>query len=90
MISGRVQGIFYRGSAQHQASVLRLRGWVRNLTDGRVELLACGEPHSLDELEKWLEIGPEYAEVTNIEVITESPVELPDVFKVWPTTSLSN
>lgn len=90
MISGRVQGIFYRGNAQHRASALRLRGWVRNLTDGRVELLACGEPRCLDELEKWLEIGPEYAKVTNIEVITESPAELPNAFEVWPTTSLSN
>lgn len=90
LISGRVQGVFFRTSAQRQASALGLRGWVRNLTDGRVELLACGEPHVHEELEKWLEIGPEYAKVTNIEVITESPLGLPETFEVWPTTSLSN
>jgi acylphosphatase len=64
-----------------------LSGWVRNLIDGRVELMACGEQLVLDELEKWLEIGPEYAKVTNIEVITEKLVDLPDVFEVWPTAS---
>lgn len=90
LISGRVQGVFYRDSVQHQASALRLRGWVRNLIDGRVECLACGELHKLAELEKWLKIGPEYAKVTNIEIIIESPAELPEVFEVWPTTSLSN
>jgi acylphosphatase len=90
LISGRVQGVFYRSSAQHQARSLGLRGWVRNLADGRVECLACGETHELEELEKWLEIGPEYAKVTNIEVITESPVGLAETFEVKPTTSLSN
>ena len=86
LISGRVQGVFYRSSAQRQASALGLHGWVRNLSDGRVELLACGEQQPLDELEKWLEIGPEYAKVTNIEVITESPVKLSGAFEVKPTT----
>ena len=90
LISGRVQGVFYRSSAQHRANTLGLRGWVRNLADGRVECLACGEPHELEELEKWLEIGPKYAKVTNIEVITENPVGLAETFEVWPTTSLSN
>lgn len=90
LISGQVQGVFYRSSAQRQASALDLCGWVRNLTDGRVELLACGELHQHDELEKWLKIGPEYAKVTNIEVITETPRDLPEAFEVWPTTSLSN
>ena len=90
LISGRVQGVFYRSSAQQRASSLDLRGWVRNLADGRVECLACGEPNALEELEKWLEIGPKYAKVTNIKVITESLEKLPEAFEVWPTTSLSN
>ena len=90
LISGRVQGVFYRSSARRRASSLGLLGWVRNLTDGRVELLASGDPDRLDELEKWLEIGPEYAKVTNIEVIPESPSGLAETFEIWPTTSLSN
>jgi len=88
LISGRVQGVFYRASAQQQATSLGLHGWVRNLVDGRVELLACGDQMILDELEKWLQIGPEYAKVSNIEVITESRSELPENFEVRPTSSL--
>ena len=84
-ISGRVQGVFYRSSAQRYAQSLELSGWVRNLSDGRVELLACGEASVLAELEKWLEIGPEYAKVTNIEVITENPSDIPAAFSVLPT-----
>ncbi|MFC1589177.1 acylphosphatase [Pseudomonadota bacterium] len=88
LISGRVQGVFYRASAQQQASALGLRGWVRNLMDGRVELLACGDQIALKELEKWLQIGPENAKVSNIEVIKETPKVLADTFEVKPTSSL--
>ncbi len=90
LISGRVQGVFYRSSAQRQAKTLGLRGWVRNLTDGRVECMACGGLDSLEELEKWLEIGTKFAKVTNIVVTTESPVGLAETFEIWPTKSLSN
>ena len=85
LVSGRVQGVFYRSSTQQYARQLGLRGWVRNRRDGRVELLASGSEEKLDELEKWLEIGPEYAKVTNIEVITENPSSIPAVFNVLPT-----
>ena len=85
LISGRVQGVFYRASAQRYAQSLELTGWVRNRRDGRVELLACGEEPVLRVLEKWLEIGPEYAKVTNIEVISENPSNLPAAFDVLPT-----
>ncbi len=85
LISGRVQGVFYRGSARRQAAALGLTGWVRNRADGCVELLACGDDEMLDELEKWLKIGPEYAKVTNIEVISENLSELPNTFDVLPT-----
>jgi acylphosphatase len=85
LISGRVQGVFYRSSAQQYARQLGLRGWVRNRRDGRVELLASGSEEKLDELEKWLEIGPEYAKVTNIKVITENQVDTPSTFEVFPT-----
>ena len=88
LISGRVQGVFYRASAQQQAIKLGLSGWVRNLLDGRVELLACGDRTALEELEKWLQIGPDYAKVSNIEIIVESPKELAETFEVKPTSSL--
>ena len=85
LVSGRVQGVFYRSSTQQYARQLGLRGWVRNRRDGRVELLASGSEEKLDELEKWLEIGPEYAKVTNIKVITENQVDTPSTFEVFPT-----
>jgi len=79
--------VFYRASAQQQAIVLGLRGWVRNCRDGRVELLACGDAAKLEQLYKWLEIGPEYAKVTNIEVIKESQ---PDPVAGFEIRSTSN
>ena len=85
LVSGRVQGVFYRSSTQQRARALGLCGWVRNRRDGRVELLASGPEEKLDELEKWLEIGPEYAKVTNIEVITENHADIPNTFEVFPT-----
>ena len=85
LISGRVQGVFYRASAQRYAQSLALSGWVRNRRDGRVELLACGDEAVLETLEKWLEIGPEYAKVTKIEVTSENPSIMPTTFDVLPT-----
>ena len=89
-VTGRVQGVFYRSSAMQQARQLGLQGWVRNLRDGRVECLACGEIEALDDFENWLEIGPEYAKVTNIEDIDEAvdacENELSDVFEIRATT----
>ena len=85
LVSGRVQGVFYRDSARRQALALGISGWVRNLRDGRVEVLACGESGQLETFANWLEIGPEYAKVTNIEVTSENPSIMPTTFDVLPT-----
>ena len=50
LVSGRVQGVFYRASTRDRAVTLGLKGSVRNLNDGRVEVRACGEQDSLDAL----------------------------------------
>lgn len=68
MISGKVQGVYYRLSAQARARELGLAGWVRNLVDGRVEALAMGEPQNLDMFERWLWQGPERAQVQAIDI----------------------
>lgn len=68
LVSGRVQGVFYRASTQEQAHALRLTGWVRNLADGRVELVACGEEATLATLERWLWQGPAGAQVESVTV----------------------
>jgi acylphosphatase len=63
LVTGRVQGVFYRASAQDVAHRLGLTGWVRNCADGTVELMACGEEVKLQELEHWLRQGPPHAKV---------------------------
>ena len=84
-VSGRVQGVFYRDSTRRQAQSQGITGWVRNRLDGRVEVLACAAPEQLETFAKWLEIGPEYAKVTNIKVINETPADIPATFDVLPT-----
>ena len=66
LVSGRVQGVYYRGAAQLVARRLHLRGLARNLSDGRVEVIACGESASLAELERWLWQGPAHARVDDV------------------------
>lgn len=67
VVTGRVQGVFYRGATQDAARRLGLSGWVRNCSDGGVELVACGAPSALDELETWLWKGPSHARVEAVQ-----------------------
>jgi len=68
VVTGRVQGVFYRASTQEEAVRLGLLGWVRNRDDGSVELVACGEEAVLSQLEHWLWQGPRFAKVSGIQV----------------------
>lgn len=65
-IAGRVQGVYYRASARDQALRLGLVGHAKNLPDGRVEVLAVGEPQVIDAFEKWLWQGPPAAQVREV------------------------
>lgn len=67
-VSGRVQGVYYRQSTQQQAERLGIDGWVRNLADGRVEVLLEGDEAVVRELQVWLHEGPPDAEVTAVEL----------------------
>lgn len=67
LISGRVQGVFFRESTRRQAEPLGLSGHAINLPDGRVEVVAAGPASALDELERWLQEGPEAARVERLE-----------------------
>jgi acylphosphatase len=67
LIAGRVQGVFYRASAAHRARELGVRGYARNLADGRVEVLACGDAAALEQFVEWLWIGPSAAKVQAVE-----------------------
>ncbi len=68
LISGRVQGVFFRESTRKQALNLGLKGHAINLSDGRVEVLACGHEQSIQELINWLHKGPDYAQVSDVTV----------------------
>ncbi|MCH8930829.1 MAG: acylphosphatase, partial [Proteobacteria bacterium] len=63
LVSGRVQGVFFRVSTAEQASSLGLSGRVKNLANGRVEIVAFGDPDKLGLLEDWLHQGPPSARV---------------------------
>jgi len=66
LVAGRVQGVFFRAAAREQAQRLGLTGYAQNLPDGRVEVLACGEPDLVGQFREWLRIGPPGAEVTGV------------------------
>jgi acylphosphatase len=74
LVSGRVQGVFYRASTREQALRLGLVGSAVNLPDGRVEVRAEGESEALQELERWLHRGPPAARVDGIERLPAEPV----------------
>lgn len=62
-ISGKVQGVYFRAATREEALRLGVQGWVRNLSDGDVEVLACGKSESLDAFATWLGQGPPRAQV---------------------------
>ena len=68
LVGGRVQGVYYRASAARRAQELGVRGYARNLADGRVEVLACGEEAAVLAFIEWLWIGSSASRVTSVEV----------------------
>ena len=66
-VSGRVQGVGFRWMVRDTAGRLGLRGWVRNLPDGDVELVAGGDAGALDELESALARGPRFSKVDSVD-----------------------
>jgi acylphosphatase len=74
-VSGRVQGVFYRATCVRRAGTLGLRGYARNLADGRVEVLACGEEAALNEFIAWLWEGSPASRVTDVATEHADPAE---------------
>lgn len=66
-IRGKVQGVYFRASTQQMAIENHLSGYARNLADGEVEVLVCGEEENVDKLLVWLEEGPSKAEVEYVD-----------------------
>lgn len=71
-VSGKVQGVFFRASTVRTAEQLGLRGYARNLPDGRVEVLAVGAATALEALAGWLQQGPPLANVTEVVAAVEA------------------
>jgi acylphosphatase len=82
LVSGQVQGVFYRASTQQEAQRIGLFGWVRNMTGGQVELVACGTAEQLATLETWLNHGPPMARVDSVKTSSEPSEAVIHGFKI--------
>jgi acylphosphatase len=83
LVSGRVQGVYYRATAQQRARAAGIAGHARNLEDGRVEVLAYGEERVVYEFIEWLWVGPSAAKVTDVvvEIVDLQPAQVPGDFR---------
>lgn len=82
LVSGLVQGVFFRHEAATRARARGVRGWVRNLTDGRVEAVFEGDEDGVRALVDWCRAGPRGARVEGVSVDWESPSGEPEGFRV--------
>lgn len=83
LVSGKVQGVWFRASTREQAQALGLRGYARNLPDGRVEVLAAGSDDAIARLAHWLQQGgPPMARVDQVERSEADPDAAGDDFAV--------
>jgi acylphosphatase len=76
VISGRVQGVFFRDSLRRLAGQHGVAGWARNTPEGTVEAVFEGEPDAVARLVRFAELGPPQADVADVEVYEEEPEEL--------------
>jgi acylphosphatase len=74
-ISGSVQGVNFRYYTRQQANMLGLKGWVRNLIDGRVEAVFEGEESAVQRIVNWCHEGPRSARVYDVETYWEAPTD---------------
>jgi len=68
IVTGRVQGVWFRASVADKARELGVNGYVRNLPDGSVEFVAAGDDHKVDSLVQWANHGPPLASVAKVRV----------------------
>jgi len=78
LVSGLVQDVWFRATTAKQAARAGVRGWVRNLADGRVEAVFEGPEDAVNEMLDFCARGPEMARVDRVEVVEESPEDLED------------
>jgi acylphosphatase len=68
LVSGRVQGVFFRQNTLEKAKALGLKGWVRNTQDGKVEAVFEGEKEKIEKILEWMRKGPPFARVDGLEI----------------------
>jgi acylphosphatase len=73
VVTGRVQGVFFRAEARDRATSLGLGGWVRNNRDGSVEAVFEGDEERIESIVDWCRRGPAHADVENVQVAWEDP-----------------
>lgn len=66
IITGVVQGVFFRASAKEKADSMKIAGWVQNLPTGQVECVLCGDDEQIQPMLSWLHEGPQQASVTRV------------------------
>lgn len=74
VVSGRVQGVFFRDTCRRRALGLGVAGWVANRQDGRVEAAFEGSPEAVEDMVAWCRRGPPLANVTGVEISHEHPL----------------
>ena len=74
VVSGQVQGVFFRDTCRRQARSHSVTGWVRNCPDGTVEAVFEGEPQAVEAMITWARKGPPAAQVDRVDVVEEEPV----------------
>jgi acylphosphatase len=73
VVTGEVQGVFFRDSCRQEAVAAGVSGWVENRYDGSVEAVFEGEPADVDAMCAWCRHGPRHARVSDVEVTSEPP-----------------
>lgn len=76
IVTGRVQGVFYRATTRDKASNLGLYGYAKNLADGSVEVLAIGEEQTVDVLMQWLWTGSRASKVNDVKPLNTSDIDI--------------
>lgn len=80
VVSGKVQGVWFRASAKREAERLGVTGHARNLADGSVEVLACGPDDAVAALIEWLHEGPPLAQVADV-AVEDAAIAAPTAFE---------
>ena len=81
-VKGKVQGVFFRATTRDKAESLSLKGWVKNNSDGTVNILAQGNQEKIDQFLNWCKEGPQSAKVENISTMVPETQEQLDSFEI--------